>query len=167
MFKHLLKIAALLLMLMFVINNSASAQQSKQEKQAAKEALIKKKIQDRRFTFIAETALPMRGSMRMFTPCDDLRITRDSVVAYMPYFGRAYSAPLNLMGGGFHFTSLKFDYKVEERKKGGWNIIIKPNDVDDNQQLNLTVFSNGSASVQVTSNNRQAIQFNGYISMAQ
>lgn len=103
--------------------------------------------------------------MRMLTPGYDLRITRDSVVAYLPYFGRAYSAPLNLMGGGVQFTSIKFDYKVEERKKGGWNIIIKPNDVDDNQQLNLTVFSNGSASVQVTSNNRQAIQFNIIIKM--
>ena len=165
MSRHIVRAIVWLLIMAIPFASQVSAQQSKQEKQAAKEALIKKKIQDRRFTFIAETALPMRGSMRMLTPGYDLRVTRDSVVAYLPYFGRAYSAPLNLMGGGVQFTSVKFDYKIEERKKGGWNIIIKPNDVDDNQQLNLTVFTNGSASVQATSNNRQAIQFNGYISM--
>lgn len=164
MFRHIVKVLVWLLIITIPFANKVSAQQSKQEKQTEKEALVKQKILDKRFTFIAETALPMRGSMRQLTPGYDLRVAGDSVVVYLPYFGRAYSAPLNLIGGGVQFTSVKFDYKVTERKKGGWNIIIKPSDVDDGQQLNLTIFTNGTASVQATSNNRQPIQFNGYIS---
>lgn len=143
--------------------NILSAQQAKKEKQAPKDNGIEKKVQDKQYTFIAQSASPMRGSIRQLSPGYDLRVAGDSVIAYLPYFGRAYTAPDNLTGGGIKFTSIKADYQVKARNKGGWDITIKPKDASDVQQLNLTVFQNGSASLQVTTTNRQPISFNGYI----
>jgi hypothetical protein len=128
-------------------------------------AVIAKKIQDGNFVFIAQSVAPSQGMIRQLSPDYDLRVSSDSVIAYLPYFGRAYSAPIGVSEGGIKFTSTKFKYIQRDRKKGGWDIIIKPADTDDVKQLLLTVFQNGSAFLQVTSVNRQLISFNGYISV--
>ncbi|MCS3794954.1 hypothetical protein GGD38_000292 [Chitinophagaceae bacterium OAS944] len=52
---------------------------------------------------------------------------------------------------------------MSNRKKGGWNVTITPKDVQDPRQLTMSIFDNGTASVVVTSYNRQPISFNGYV----
>ncbi|MES2371107.1 MAG: DUF4251 domain-containing protein [Bacteroidota bacterium] len=129
-----------------------------------KEMVIKNKIQAKSYVFIAQSVSPMRGSMRQLTTEYDLRVSPDSIISWLPYFGRAYSAPIASSEGGIKFTSTNFDYRVVNRSKDGWNITIKPKDVPDINQLLLTVFASGSASLQVISNNREPITFSGYIS---
>ncbi len=90
------------------------------------------------------------------------RVMGDSIVTYLPYFGRAYSAPVNLSQGGIQFTSTDFNYTVESKRKE-WEIAIKPRESLDVRELILRVFKNGSASLMVTSNNRQTISYNGII----
>ena len=121
-------------------------------------------INAQRYRFIAQTAIPMGGATRHLSGGDyDLTVSKDTVIAYLPYFGRAYSAPIGSGQGGIQFTSTKFDYVVTPTKKGGWDISIKPKDVQDVTQLNLSVSSAGYASLQVTSVNRQSISFNGEV----
>ncbi len=45
------------------------------------------------------------------------RVMGDSIVTYLPYFGRAYSVPVNLSQGGIQFTSTDFDYTIESKRK--------------------------------------------------
>lgn len=125
-------------------------------------SVVQNFIKSKEFVFKAQTVLPMTGMSRQLTSEYDVRFLGDSVVAYLPYFGRAYSAGYG-EGGGIDFTSTKFEYKVKERKKGGWDITIKPQDAKDVQTLIFTVSENGYASLQVTSNNRQPISYNGYV----
>lgn len=125
-------------------------------------AVVQNFIKAKEFVFKAQTVLPMTGMSRQLTSEYDVKFLGDSIVAYLPYFGRAYSAGYG-EGGGIDFTSTKFDYKVKQRRKGGWDITIKPQDAKDVQQLNFTVSEDGYASLQVTGNNRQAISYNGYI----
>ncbi len=57
----------------------------------------------------------------------------DSIVTYLPYFDRAYSAPVNLSQGGIQFTSTDFDYTIESKRKE-WDIAMKlkePLDVEN------------------------------------
>jgi len=129
-----------------------------------KEDAVKNKILDKNYDFLVQSVTPTTGSTRQLSPDYDLRVTPDSIISYLPYFGRAYSAPVGSSDGGINFTSTKFDYTLVNRNKGGWDITIKPRDTPDVQELFLTVFSNGSAILQVTSTNRQPISFNGYIS---
>ena len=49
-------------------------------------------IKTKEFVFKAQTVLPMTGMSRQLTSEYDVRFLGDSVVAYLPYFGRAYSA---------------------------------------------------------------------------
>ena len=105
----------------------------------------------------------MRGRVVQLTSLYDLKVSGDSMIAQLPYFGRAYSAPINPSDNGINFTSVTFDYQVAFRKKR-WEISIKPKDAPNVNEMNLIIYSNGRASLQVTSNNRQPISFDGVLS---
>jgi hypothetical protein len=126
-------------------------------------AQVKSFVESKEFTFKAQTVMPMTGGSRQLTTEYDVKLLGDSIVSYLPYFGRAYTAILGTEGGGIDFTSTKFDYKARERKKGGWDITIKPKDVREVEELNFTISDDGSASLRVTNTNRQPISFYGHV----
>lgn len=115
------------------------------------------------YRFVAQTAIPMGGPTKHLSSGYDFTVSKDSVVAYLPYYGRAYTAPIDPTKGGVQFISTQFDYKVDSTKKGGWEITIKPKDNRDVNQINLSVSSAGYASLRVTSVNRQAISYSGEV----
>jgi hypothetical protein len=135
--------------------SSSSAQENDKD--------IKALIDAKRYVFIAQSATPTGGRLVQLTSSYDLKIRPDSIISYLPYYGRAYSAPIDPNQGGIQFTSTDFEYTQTDRKKGGWNIVIKPKDIRDPRQLSLTVSTAGYATLQVLSNDRQAISFSGYV----
>jgi hypothetical protein len=144
-----------------------NAQSSKQQKRTD---AVKTMIDGVNYVFKATYVNPQRGPGRALTSEYDVVVSKDTVVAYLPYFGRAHVAPINPYSneGGIKFTSTKFDYKVTTGKKGGWEILIKPKgnnigDMKDVQQLKLTVSSSGYATLFVLSTNRDPISFNGTV----
>ena len=161
--KALLK---LLLISAFVFGvSAANAQNTKADKKAAKEKVIKNKIDSVNYTFRANYVSPMRGGQRILTSSYyDLKVSKDTVTAFLPYFGRVYfNPPLSSTDAGIKFTSTKFDYKVTEKKKGGWLVIINFNDTDKARRMTLDISVNGTTTVTSVSNNRDAITFYGDI----
>jgi uncharacterized protein DUF4251 len=116
-----------------------------------------------KFVFHAQTAMPSSGPTKQLTSEYDVRLSKDAFVSHLPYFGRAYSAPYGSGDGGFDFTSKNFAYSSKTRKKGGWDISIKPKDVIDVREFLLTVSENGYGTLQAMSNNRRPISFTGYV----
>jgi hypothetical protein len=162
--KTLLKKAFLFFLLAFACQSSLLyAQDTKADKQAEKQAAIKNLVDSQNYVFIAQSAMPMSGQTRQLTSEYDLKVTKGAIISYLPYFGRAYTAPMDPTQGGLQFTSKDFDYTATARKKGGWDIQIKPKDYRDVQQLTLGISENGYSTLQVTSTNRQPISFYGYI----
>jgi hypothetical protein len=123
----------------------------------------KELVESKNFVFKAQSVQPMGGPSRQLTSDYDLKLLGDSIVSYLPYFGRAYTAPDPGDPGGINFTSTAFEYKAKPKKKGGWNIDIKPTDTKDVRHLTLSVGETGYAQLQVTSNSRQNISYYGYI----
>lgn len=82
-------------------------------------SVVRQKVEGKRYTFIAQTANPMRGRNIQLTSLYDLRVSGDSVIAALPYFGRAFSAPVNPADNGINFTSVNADYKSTYRKRDG------------------------------------------------
>ena len=140
------------------------AQNTKTNKKAEKEAAIKKKVDDRHYTFSATYMLPQRGGAKAITDVYyDVKLNKDSLIVYLPYYGQAYfDVPYN-GDAGMKFTSTKFSYVVKEKKKGGWEIVMKPSDVKNIEQLTLYVSTDGYASLSINSVNRDFIDYNGYI----
>ncbi len=127
-------------------------------------ARVKELVSDRTFRFIPQTAFPMGGTPRQLTPGFDLSIAGDSLNTYLPYFGRAFTAP-EPGGGGFRFISKDFNYEVKQKKQQSLEVMIRPADHDDVRQMIFRIYENGTATLQINSNNRQPIHFNGYIEM--
>lgn len=124
---------------------------------------VKNMVESGQYIFVAEYAMPMAGRTIALTSEYDLTVSRDSLIAYLPYYGRAYQAPLDPAQGGIKFTSVKFDYKTTKAKKGGWDISMATKDQSDNNRLFLYIAANGRATLQVSATFRQPITFTGYI----
>lgn len=157
---------------MFLIGTcclSVHAQTSKADKKAAKAADLKRMIESKRFIFTANQALPMGGSMVNLTSINyDLKLSNDTLTAFLPYFGVSYSAPLNPAEGGIKFTTTKFDYKVVQKKNGNYEVSFAPQNINprtpaDVTNMYLTVTASGYATLQVISLNRQGISFTGWL----
>jgi len=123
---------------------------------------LTEKIDAQRYEFTARNANPMNFKTINLDPGYTLKITPDTITAYLPYFGRAYTAPINPSEGGIKFTSTNFDYE-KKAKKDGWEIKIDTKDTKGNVNLFMNIGNTGYATINVRDNDRQAISFYGTI----
>ena len=138
-------------------------QEVNENKNLKRSSEIQDLINSKNYVFVAQTAIPIGGRAINLTSPYEVRVSGDTVASDLPYFGRAFVAPMNPSEGGIRFTSTNFNYKVKGRKKGGWDISILPKDSKDVRQMLLTVSESGYGTLQVVSNNRQQISYNGYV----
>jgi hypothetical protein len=157
------KIAFGLSLVLFILAGTSRAQPASPP-QTSKAVAMKNLIDSGVYVFRAQSVMPMSGRVRQLTTDDyTLKITREKITSDLPYFGQAYTAPMDPTKTGIQFTSKDFSYTMTPRKKGGWDVVIKPKDYKDVQQMSLNISSAGYASLQVISNSRQAISFNGIV----
>jgi len=125
-------------------------------------AVVAKLIESKEFTFKATSMLPSGASVKQLNSDYDVKLLGDSVITYLPYYGRSYT-PVISGEEGINFTSGKFEYKAKARKKSGWQISVKPHDTKEVRELIFDISDSGYARLQVISNNKQSISYNGYI----
>ena len=134
--------------------------QSKKERKEQKAKEIKEMIENGRFTIKVDRALPMGGRTVNLTTPYSLEMRGDSAISYLPYFGRAYSLPYG-GGDGMRFEESITDYQCSFNKKGTAQIQFRTRSDDDTFAFSVQVFSNGSATINVTPVNKQNITFYG------
>jgi hypothetical protein len=157
------KLIPLMLGTILYLHPAAWGQDSKNKEKDQKSIEMQALIQSKKFVFVAQNATPLGGRNINLTSVYDVKLLGDTLVSELPYYGRAFVAPMNPTEGPLSFTSTKFSYQVNPRKKGGWDITITPEDNREVRQLFFTVSEKGYTSLQVTNNNRQPINFSGYI----
>lgn len=114
----LLKNISALFLLTFISINIAHAQSSGNDKKAARALAVKNMVEAQNYVFKANYVMPMRGVGRSLTSEYDLTVSKDTIAAFLPYFGRAYTAPYNPTEGGIKFTNTHFTYTSKVGKKG-------------------------------------------------
>lgn len=120
------------------------------------------KIESRDYKFEARFAQPMSGRNITLTSSYSLTVKPDSIIAYLPYFGRAYSAP-NPNESGIKFVSTSFEYEVSEKKNGVRSVSVKIKDQPNDYKLSLLIGELGKTTVYVSQTNKQSITFVGDI----
>ncbi len=182
--KHtMLTVCLLTAGIVYTFAQDTTRRETRAERKAMKEADVKKLLESRRFVFKAQYANPLGGGVTSlngrlfnFSPDGtghiylnynyDLTIRPDSVIAYLPYYGRgqfdvAYNANSN--DNGVMFKSTKFGYTSKTNKKRITTVIITPQDAKYNRRLTLSVSPEGYANLSVIITNRSAISYDGYI----
>ena len=109
-----------------------------------------------------QTALPRRGNNIQISSRYDLVVRNDSVFSRLPYFGRGYNIPYG-GGEGLFFEAPIESYQLNEGKKGRLEISFRARSSEDVMDYRITLFDNGSASVGVTMQKRQGIDFIGQL----
>ena len=162
-------IKAIVIFLITVCSLSVHAQTTKADKKAAKVADLKRIVDGKSYVFKVNQAFPMSGQMINLTSSYyDLKLANDTLSAFLPYYGVAYSAPTDPTEGGIKFTTTKFENKVTLKKNGNIQINLKPKDLGtrppkDVASMILTVSPGGYASLQVIPVTRQSISFSGML----
>jgi hypothetical protein len=126
-------------------------------------AAVKRLVESQNFVFTASFVNPMSGRRRFLTPGYEMSVSKDTIISYLPFFGRGYTAPVSPSDVDFDFTSTRFTSAVTPSGRG-WNISIKPKDRTDIQELYFKIFDNAVASLNITSMDRSTISYDGYIS---
>jgi len=132
-------------------------QPSKAEIKAAK---VESKIRSGVYEITVNRVNPMSGMSRYLTSTYSVRISGDSAYVYLPYFGRAYSAPMNGEGGIKASTTMD-NYQVDYKNGKSYFINFQVKGTNDTYWLSISLWQNGKASVNVTCNNLQPISYRG------
>lgn len=157
LFKKDMKIFLRLAALILIITAAAPAKAQLTKDSVA--ALVK----SRSFIFYANSVDPLRGTTRFLTGNYDMKVKGDSLISYLPYFGRSQNAPLTPDETGLIFTSTDFDYNFTPRKKNSWTVTFNVKDQKNLSKYILTIYNDGSADMMATSNFRDQISFRGYV----
>ncbi|HEX5026687.1 MAG TPA: DUF4251 domain-containing protein [Agriterribacter sp.] len=120
-------------------------------------------ITSNNWIFTATQAMPMRGRSQNLTTTYQVTCNKDTVVSYLPYVGRAYTAQIGESKSPLDFQSTDFSIDKSQDNKGRWIVNVKPNDYREVQLLNFTFFDNGSAQLSVQFTGRDPISFNGRV----
>ena len=149
-----------MLLLALLVGIPTLSAQSKKEKKEQKKEAVKKLIESENYKIDVNTAMPMRGRSIPLTSSCSLEIRNDSVISYLPYYGRAYSIPYG-GGDGLNFKTVLKEYSMKMDKKGNAVIEFIARNPEDRYEYRVKVFPNGSASIDVNMQNRQSISFQG------
>lgn len=149
--------------LFFLLNGLLCILSCTSQKQGKGSSTVFALVDSQQYQFVARQMQPQSGRSQIVNGTYFLQVTKDQVVSDLPYIGRAFSAPIGTNDSGLRFTAKDFEYSVKEGKKESKEITIRPRDGGDTREMNMTIFSNGSADLRVTSNNRQPISFTGEV----
>lgn len=154
------------MMLMMAISIPTLSAQTKKEKKEQKKQAVEKLVASGKYKIDVNRALPSRGRSVTLTSPYSVEIRNDSVLSYLPYYGRAYSIPYG-GGEGLNFKAPISEYQIEWNKKGAAKIKFSARSSEDKFDFSIDVFSNGSSSIFVNMQNRQSISFNGELDMTE
>lgn len=134
--------------------------QSRSEKKARIERAVKKAVDSKTYEINVNRMHPIKGGSRTLTTHYSLKVRNDSVYSYLPYFGVAYSVPYG-GGKGMIFNEPLTDYTTKKLKKGKVQVAFQTRSEGDNYEYSLTIYPNGSTTINVQATNRQSISYTG------
>lgn len=127
---------------------------------------IHSQVEARDFKVLFNFAYPFRMQPRSLTSEYSLKISGDSVYAFLPYYGVAHMAPINPADSGIKFEALMEDYQTKSVARKDESIItFKVNRGTTNYKLTLSIYNNGKATLHVNDSNRDPISFAGELEL--
>ena len=135
-----------------------SAEKAERDEKTAQ--AVEKVLAERRYKVEISMMNPRRGGTVNVSPDFSLEVKGDTLVSYLPYFGRAYSVPYG-GGKGLNFTAPISEYYSAKGRKGATLITMKAANEEDVYSFRLEIFTNGSTSIDLTARERESISYSG------
>ena len=156
-----------MLVLAFATANAQETKKlSRKEKKAARETLkietTKTVLENKVYVFSATQVLPTGMRSKTLTSSYDVQIKNDTIICYLPYFGKAHTAAYGSNRSPMDFTQPIEDYKFEKTKKG-YEIKFEASNNNDRLVFFFQIAETGSTSLSVNSTSRSTISYYGDI----
>lgn len=136
---------------------------SRQEKKAAEFEKIATLLESGHFQFTLRSATPTGGKTIQMTSEYTLEAIEGIYQAYLPYFGRAYSASYG-GNGGIEFKGTPENLTLtRNQKKNIVAVSFEMKTDDDQYKINLEIGSSGYGTLVVASQKRQSISYYGQV----
>lgn len=145
-------------LLVAACNSLSSAERAERDAKIAQS--VEKALAERRYTVSINTVYPRSGRVVNVSPDYSLEVKGDTLVSYLPYFGRAYNVPYG-GGKGYNFTAPITDYQATKNRKGNTRITFRTYNEEDVITFMLDIFPNGNATIDVTAREREPISYSG------
>ena len=151
-----------LIALMAIIWCSCATSEEKAAQMAELSANVTNALNHRDYKIAIDRMYPMRGSSRHVTYGYSVEVRNDTLISYLPYFGRAYNVPYG-GGKGLNFMAPIGSYQEFMKRNGLRHIEIGVSNEEDTYFYTIEVFDNGSSSVDVRARQRERISYSGNI----
>lgn len=143
----------------FLLSGCATSEE-KAAQMAELSANVTNALNNRVFKIAIDRMYPMRGSSRNVSYGYSLEVRNDTLISYLPYFGRAYNVPYG-GGKGLNFTAPIGSYQEYMKRNGQRHIEIGLTNDEDTYFYTIEVFDNGNSSVEVRARQRERISYSG------
>ncbi len=150
----------LILCLMVAVLVGCATSEEKAARDAERAREVAAALADRHYTIGVTRMHPQRGRSVNVSYGYELKVKGDTLVSYLPYFGRAYSVPYG-GGKGLNFTSHIDGYRETRVKKGLTRVELVTTNDEDTYYYMIEVFDNGWASISVQMRQREHIRYDG------
>lgn len=145
------------------ISTGFSQGRSKQEKRIQIKEEIEQLVNSQNFEFIATTAFPVgSGPVDINSNNYSVSFTPDLIISFMPFYGTGYSGMAFGRDTGMKFQGKPEQFQVEN-KTTGFEINAIVTSKNDIKTLSLSISASGSAMLNISSNDRSAISYQGEI----
>ena len=121
-------------------------------------------LNEHRYRIFVDRMYPNQGPSRYLNNNYGLEVSGDSVGLFLPYWGRLYRAPMGYSDPALHFVQPLQSYD-EQPIKDGRRIIMTTRNNSEVIQIIIEQFINASASVSVSSTDRDLIRYTGIMSL--
>ena len=134
--------------------------EEKAARAAEQAAKVNKALKERKYKIDVERMYSMRGGSKTLSYGYSVEVRNDSLISYLPYFGRAYSVPYG-GGKGLTFSERIGSYQEYQKGNGLRHIEIGLRNDEDTYLYTIEVYENGSSSISVQSRQRENISYSG------
>ncbi|MBR3541686.1 MAG: DUF4251 domain-containing protein [Bacteroidales bacterium] len=152
----------LIVILSVLVLSGCASSEEKAAQMAEQAALVTRALNNREYKIAVDRMYPMRGSSRSVSFGYSVEVRNDSLISYLPYFGRAYNLPYG-GGKGLNFSAPIGNYQEYMMRNGRRHIEIGVTNEEDTYLYTIEVFDNGNSSVEVRARQRERISYSGNV----
>ena len=156
--KHL--ISTVMALTAWVMLSGCATAEERAARTAEQAKAVKAALQERNYQIAVNRMYPLRGASKTVSSGYSVEVRNDSLISYLPYFGRAYDVPYG-GGNGLNFSAPIRNYKESQTKSDLRHIEIDVKNDEDTYLYTLDIFDNGSTDINVRSRQREPISFSG------
>ena len=150
----------MVLLAMMLVACSTLTPAEKAERRAKRAQAVEQALAARHYRVSVNMMYPRNGKAKTVSSDYGLEVKGDTLVSYLPYFGRAYNVPYG-GGKGLNFTETFTEYHSKKLSNGATQVLIKVKNEEDVYEFILEIFDNGSTSIDMNSRERESINYSG------